>query len=333
MEHMEDDLDVDNLLESDAEYAALERRKSGRPQDIDAATLRYRRDHFVALFEDFWCEIGFRLQMATTIAEIKGAFAPIPVHTHGEVKIFVIETSDAMCAPELRKTRAEIRTIVDSKHSTENQLTEERAMLQQARSALETTDGSARFQVVRHEYVRREIQLAERVSELVRLILCEKKLRQKLDVGEVSFAQRELLNFILSQRHSLEPLNFANAAAGLPQIGWRQSFKRCKEMAYEEEEAMRYRIFKALRRALAYRKSRELELLEGVRSWLKKSSRSTDTATSELKKNWYYLQRALDSMARSPSIRKSCRSDLPQNICEWYSVLPLPTGSSRRMRP
>jgi hypothetical protein len=41
---------------------------------------------------------------------------------------------------------------------------------------------------------------------------------------EAHFVQIELLRFVLSERYVFAPLNFANAAAGLPHLGWRRSF-------------------------------------------------------------------------------------------------------------
>lgn len=312
---MRDHLDVDDFLEGDAWSDVPKSRMRGRPQDIDGATLRYRRDHFVTFFEHFWCEIGFQLQMATTIEEIRKAFAPIPILIHGEVKIFVTSVSGTMGAPELRKMRGEIRTIVDSKRITENEINEQRAHLQQAKSALETCGDSPRFQPVGYEYAKRESRLTESGSKVERLVLRERELRQKLEVGQASFAQRELLKFILSQRHSLEPRNFANAAAGLPEIGWRRSVKRCKEMPYGEDETMRYRVFKAICRALAFAKSQEVAMSDGFRSWLMNRSRSRDETVSELKRNWYFLRRALEATTRPELISSA---ELPFRITAEY---------------
>jgi len=59
------------------------------------------------------------------------------------------------------------------------------------------------------------------------------RIRGQLEVQirdlEPSFARHELFRFLKSKRYEITPESLANATAGLPYMGWRQSMRRCKE--------------------------------------------------------------------------------------------------------
>ena len=55
-------------------------------------------------------------------------------------------------------------------------------------------------------------------------------LRAKLKNLEACYAEIEVFKLIQSRNYRLTPQTFANAMAGLPYIGWRQSLKRCAKI-------------------------------------------------------------------------------------------------------
>src|SRR5258708_39237303 len=77
---------------------------------------------------------------------------------------------------------------------------------------------SSLCQRVQAELNRRKESLKECYVELG-------EIKTKITDIEAHFAQTELLQFVLSERYIFTPLNFANAAAGLPHMSWRSSFR------------------------------------------------------------------------------------------------------------
>ena len=63
---------------------------------------------------------------------------------------------------------------------------------------------------------------------------------------EAVFYQTELLSYLTTKRGTVEPLSIANALAGLPIMGWRQSYDRCSAMQYESEPHLSYRLLCAI---------------------------------------------------------------------------------------
>ena len=120
----------------------------------------------------------------------------------------------------------------------------------------ESTGGGAErdFQRVFEERTR-EHQAARRVCEDLRQ---KEKALSKLYEDERAFlAQSELLKFIRSRRYAFTPVNLANAMAGLPEMGWRQSAKRCSRHKPKHGDGAVYWLFKLIRRALSERKPSE----------------------------------------------------------------------------
>jgi hypothetical protein len=68
---------------------------------------------------------------------------------------------------------------------------------------------------------------------------------------EAYFAQAELLRFVLSERYVFAPINFANAAAGLPHMGWSSSFLLCSRMECSAKPSINYLLFEAVKIILA----------------------------------------------------------------------------------
>ena len=102
-------------------------------------------------------------------------------------------------------------------------------------------------------------------------------LEKLLNDGEAHFARTEFVTFCKSGRYSLTPLNTANALAGLPFIGWRQSAKRCKK--WEKSAAAKgisYQVFETIRRIVSSNDSLP-ELVRDAELWLR-GRRSTERA-------------------------------------------------------
>jgi hypothetical protein len=121
-------------------------------------------------------------------------------------------------------------------------------------------------------------------------------LDQTLKDGYAYFVRSELVRFRDSHRRRLNPWNIANALAGLPFIGYRQSLKRCAKLEREKTAGVRYEIFLTLRRII---KSQPLSIgpTSHAKTWLQNKRPSESLAISELQQNWYHLQLAIETVS------------------------------------
>jgi hypothetical protein len=312
---MNTDLSGDDFFNEEANLPTGSRRPMrGRPRALDDATLQNRRDRFVQLLESVWPEIGWELQIATTVEDLRRALTPLATDAYGEIRMFVRPVIEVVGSAALGITRKQLRNAVRELEALENIAPGQRARLQQAAAAVEQRDESPRFARVRFEHAARHEELRNLNAKIESLKQQKSELRGQLANQEASFSQQELRQFIASQRYSLEPLNFANAIAGLPQIGWRQSFKRCCHLPCDVCNSTPYQVFVAVRRAVQYAPPEITSFLDRVKAWLLNPTQRRVPAALELKKNWYYLKKAIESFQEKRSDSRS----LPFHITAEY---------------
>jgi hypothetical protein len=125
--------------------------------------------------------------------------------------------------------------------------------------------------------------------------------------GEAYFARAELVHFCRSKRYRLAPLNIANALAGLPLIGWRQSAKRCKKWKSVGEKGVSFQVFEIIRRIVASN-TRRLEFVRDAELWLRDRRSSESAGMADLHKNWYYLRRSIQTELDKGTSRRNLPS-------------------------
>jgi hypothetical protein len=132
---------------------------------------------------------------------------------------------------------------------------------------------------------------------------------------EASFARRELFRFLKSKRYELKPLSLANASAGLPYMGWRQSMRRCTKVLSIVANGLMYQIFKSIRylTTIASKKT-EKGLVASIREGIPLLPSRYALPMTELAENWLYLQRAIHEAFRTRPHPKA----LPFEITRRY---------------
>jgi hypothetical protein len=117
----------------------------------------------------------------------------------------------------------------------------------------------------------------------------------KLDSRAAYFCQTQLLDYLHSRRYALEPLTLANALAGLPDMGWRQSHKRCSAIPHSGLTNMSYLTFQLLERFCTFcAESGSPVSAEVFRKRLKLRSSKHEEARQFLARNWYDLAIAIE---------------------------------------
>src|SRR5262249_34693377 len=90
--------------------------------------------------------------------------------------------------------------------------------------------------------------------------------------------------------YTVNPVNLANAMAGLPNMVWRQSMKRCQKLEKPAEYGFGYWTFKLIERV--NNKASRRTFLSVLKIDLKKQPKR-NFAAREMRKNWYSLQGAI----------------------------------------
>jgi len=312
-----------HLTDSDETVA----RRRGRRSGLNDDELHARRDQFVQIFEGAWFDIYRELQRCKKPDDLICIFTPIAnpqTWWHEPLAIFCRSSSESASAATLRRVRAELRGLAEplcradeSKRHTEEQL-------HQTNWALAQAHGGSRRMVRRARKKKRKEAWKAEVPYRP-LAKKEKQLRERLIQLEASFARQGLFSFLKSPRYTLTPLNLANAAAGLPHMGWRRSVTRCKKAASKIANGTMFQVFKAMRYLVtnANRKS-ENELVASIHDGILSLPSRYQLPKAELAKNWFSLRRAIRQSYRNDPLPKALICDITKRyfklICSQSQV-------------
>jgi hypothetical protein len=140
------------------------------------------------------------------------------------------------------------------------------------------------------------------------------ELELRMRDGHAYFARAEVLSFCKSRKYALNPLNVANAVAGLPFIGCRQSINRCRKSSCATACSANYRVFEIIKRLVESRPF-GTDLIEHFRNNLKPKNSGESFAVSELRQKWHFLREAIEATLNSPDMKRQRR---PFHITSEY---------------
>jgi hypothetical protein len=292
--------------------ASAKARKRGRPTRLDDASLVNRRDSLVGVLESAWGLVGWELQTAATVEDVRRALLPIADWRH-ELSPFVRNSaapSDARLRVRQRKDVAAAGEALRKAYESEQGMreAEQRAAmaLHQLRASLQTLkhgDSPAvpsqvellagQIASLELEHGRRKRELDTAIAAYIAARQQDSCARERLLDYEAYFAQSELLRFVQSGRYRLIPLSFANAMAGLPFKGWRQSFKGCTRHKCRIVNSLAYQQFLSVQMALSQARRAKGPITEQIRAYLKHPRRQRQPAVIQLKNDWYCLSEAI----------------------------------------
>jgi hypothetical protein len=242
----------------------------GRPSALTNAELLQRRDQLHGIFAAHWPTIGWDLQRARGLGHIGPALRPLVNLSHPTIELLLSNTSGKSLPDVNHRFQQERKGLYKELAEVENRLAATNTKVMEGENAFEQAqnrfaiarDGyswarkkrktksaksflkerkkwSSLCQSVQAELNRRRESLKDRYLEI-------REIRKKITDIEAHFAQTELLEFVLSERYVYTPLNFANAAAGLPHMGWRNSFRLCLRGAVSPETSINYLLVEAV---------------------------------------------------------------------------------------
>ena len=145
-------------------------------------------------------------------------------------------------------------------------------------------------------------------------------LEAQLKILEAAFARHELFRFLKSRRYELTPLSVANAAAGLPYMGWRHSMRKNAKVPSIAANGSAYQLFKAVRYlgGVANKKT-EREFIADFRENIPSLPSRYLSPREELAEKWLLLERAIRKAYRIYLNRHNPK-DLAFEITKQYFV-------------
>ena len=299
---------LDKNLKSDSSNAVPDERSpeasGGRPQQISDGRLSGRRNSLFEALGRHWGELGWELKTARSPREV-GVVLSSLAHLYPflfDLPFLKKVTVTSASAEDLRKVRRRSFSIDEALHAVRSDLGKQEKLVAEARKALAQAQAGERreaIDVVTAELTARTAKLKKLQSRLRKMNSESESLRTKLKNLETCYAETEIFKLIQSRNYRLTPQTFANAMAGLPYIGWRQSRKRCAKIPLGLKPSGLYCVFEAVRYILnqASRPLAEndpLELFEKGISTLPKRG-NYEFAQEYLLKNWIHLKKALTS--------------------------------------
>lgn len=276
-----------------------ERSRAGRKPGIDDEYLQGTRDSLVWLLEFTWGEVGWNVQTIKTSADVRRAVQSWEQHRDKYVVEALLRPSDhpatAKTLNAMRRRRARLNESARAAYEFQLQRKES---LDRAERALAQSATQDEKELITAEREKRLLAFRSAETEYLAVNNRRDKLEQQIRDGEAHFARTEFARFCKSRRYTLNPLNTANALAGLPFIGWRQSAKRCKKWESANANGFTYQMFKIIGRIVNSCPSRT-GLVTHAGQWLRSKRSSNPHVISQLRQNWYYLRRAIEAVLRS----------------------------------
>jgi hypothetical protein len=301
----------------------------GRP-GFEKENLSSRRDSLLEALSSWWAEIGWQLTRATTREKLLESFKPFEGTANRDlIAYFLHRTSATASAKDIRFTRKQNKKDIERRR--EAQAVRDRCV--DACREVEWAMGAAKpeqIEIVQRTFLNRRAECQKALSELEAARIAESTREQELVNIQAGFAQDELLKFIKTRlidgRHAKNPLNLANAMAGLPSYSWGPflgvwySYGQCSKLKCQKWPLFSFQVFKTIEKmwSLYQRKPSSISAVEFFRQQiraLRKTVRPKATKSCELSpdpkrvanpvraqlvEKWVDLQLALELSLESP---------------------------------
>jgi hypothetical protein len=302
-----DELTNKRLLESDTEeiygntnsevlldtfLAESEKPTRGPRIALSDGQLETRRNQLFQLFEGDWGRLGLELLRCpnpTALIQILSPF--LTSYASQTISIFCNPSDETASREDLKKTRNELRALVQPSYEVEDskrRAQEDLREIAQAKAAREQ-----RHIVVQAQKEKRK-EASEAEKEMRRISSRESDLRNLLKKQEASFGRQELFRFLKSERYELTWLSVANAMASLPYSGWRQSMRRITKISRNNKDGLHGQIFKAIRfLSESASKKSDIDIVSIFRAGVPLLPSRYKLARIDLAKKWYFLEKAI----------------------------------------
>lgn len=287
-----------------------DRRKRGRPPLIEHAALISRCSNLLGFFEYEWAHVAWDLAHARSIPAIREALRKSGRCSQTELEPFVYEPTRVGNSEQLIAVRQHAKNV---EALTRTALGSQREADEQLQTALMAEKSDPTDQKIKKLCARRQQQYTTASRQVAALQEELDRVREELRQREAHFAQSQLLDFIGSHRYTLTPLSYAKAMAGLPKITWRQSSAVCVKETIGHPYEAEYEKFSMVLKAFGSPPADAAVAIGRIRRFLLNKPAS-GYVISTLRKEWYYLQVAIEEAYAA----KSPRSAIPYRVYAEY---------------
>ena len=276
----------------------MEKPKRGRPTIPDNFLLG-ARNQWASLLEESWPEIGWPLlqireRPTSTIDDVRKAFQPVKEkpHNSGLANAFYRETVETATPAEVHKNRKRVGELQAEVHHAGARLSDIERSIRDVEQALNFAPVEDR-NAIQEEITQRQRALLQLQGEINRLTIERDALDKKSLTQEAYVYASELLDFLHSGRRAVNPKNVANAVAGLPMMGWRQSHLRCSRMPLDQPR-LHYKVLEVILKMWKRHRGESKEsLIEFFKARLPKVPKKLGYTRDFLLGNWRDLRLAL----------------------------------------
>lgn len=218
-----------------SDIALPERPKRGRPTIPDNFLLGFR-EGWLYYLEECWPEFGWhllRIRKAGNgkIADIQKIFGCVPRKDHcrhGEA--FLSGSPQPVSGMEFRANRLKSGRLRDEIQRMRDHRPELVRSCREGEEALKQVGEQEREKIGATLNKKRGL-LSQLDQNLNAAEMELKKLDRIVPGQETYWYCSQLLDYLCGKKkYAVEPLSLANALAGLPEMGWRESFARCSKM-------------------------------------------------------------------------------------------------------
>jgi hypothetical protein len=279
-----------------ADLASTPVNRRGAQSAINDEALHKRRNELVIHLEHYWGFIGWSLLRCQEPDHLIPVLDEFSRRDPGSgVEMFCRKTKTSFDEIEFYRARMEFRHVIRRWDASVTMMEKERL----------TPANQRKRRKDLYEMQQAHQTLQERRNKLESLFE---------QVGP-SFARAEILNFMQAKTQGFTPLNLANAMAGLPVMGWKQSMYRCFGSHCYSANSEIYLMFKDVCELInGARLSTEKQLISSVKERVF-LLRSFHRLSSDKRDEYCcFVERA---------IRRSCRihpRKLPFEIVRQYVI-------------
>lgn len=281
--------------------------------------LSANRNALLGILCSWWPHVGWQLTTAKTREMLRQALQPLRDQPSRQYIDRLLRPTAVPAAPEkilareIRKRRLGFGRAVKQMHDAQEKQTKQANECRELEWAVSQAR-SDQIELVRREFTNRSAELREAEDQLTLATAAEKQLEGELFDHEAAFALDQVLEFISEKRkYALNPLNLANAIAGLPFavnvpfLGVWQSHARCSKLEVPSPPSYRYQVFEKIESIWERSQRSPIPRLEFFQQEIKVlpqtvlqehptlgSQRVDNYVRTHLCENWWYLQRAIE---------------------------------------
>jgi hypothetical protein len=300
--------------------------KRGRPQAIEDYALLNNREKLLFALEENSGLVGWELRQATTLDESRRALRQITGISCDPLEKFTREPKRSS-QEEFKQAIKLAEEAGQSNAAAQRALNDVLQKRDRARAAMPEARDPEAASEIHSSYEALERQAQQAFEDLRRANDKSNAAREDVAAQEAHLAQSALLDFIGDSRYAKTPLNFANAMAGLPLLGWRRSAQKCSEHP-ANFPSLTYEKFSILCRVFSGQLEDRDTAIERMKSFLLSEEPQT-YAIIGLRSTWYYLKASIEQALSSEQIWPA----MPYRIFAEYRrayQLPQPDGSNSR---